>query len=91
MTRGNCALTVATYLTKHGISNAVAYASAGNVTFDIDGDRNNDSKVLLVKNKLSILTKAVELDKQTYLMIKQNLFWAFFIILSLFHFEPRAI
>jgi Cu+-exporting ATPase len=65
-------------LTKHGTSNAVADASTGNVTFDIDGDRINDSKVLLVKNKLSMLPMAFELDKQTYLTIKQNLFWAFF-------------
>jgi len=61
------------------------------VTFDIDGDRINDSKVLLVKNKLSMLPKAIELGKQTYLTIKQNLLEAFFIILSLFRLEPRAI
>jgi cation transport ATPase len=91
MTRGNCALTVATYLTKHGTSNAVADASTGDLTFDIVGDGSNDSQVLLLKNKLSMLPKAIELGKQTYLTIKQNLFGAFFIILSLFRLEPRAI
>jgi cation transport ATPase len=91
MTRGNCALTVATYLTKHGTSNAVADASTGDLTFDIVGDGSNDSQVLLLKNKLSMLPKAIELGKQTYLTIKQNLFGAFFIILSLFRMEPRAI
>lgn len=35
MTCGNCALTVTTYLTKQGASNAVANASTGDVTFDI--------------------------------------------------------
>jgi hypothetical protein len=77
--------------TKYFASNAVANASTGDLTFDIVGDGSNDSQVLLLKNKLSVLPKAIELGKQTYLTIKQNLFGAFFIILSLFRLQPRAI
>ena len=45
MTCGNCALTITTYLTKHGASNAVANASTGDLSFDID-DENIESKLL---------------------------------------------
>ena len=39
MTCGNCALTVTTYLAKQGASNAVANASTGDVSFDIEDEK----------------------------------------------------
>jgi Cu+-exporting ATPase len=82
MTCGNCALTITTYLKKHGASNAVANASTGDLSFDID-DENIESKLLegihdlgfkvQEENKEGELAKSHSKVKQ-YLLIS-FLFW----------------
>ena len=63
-----------------GINDAPSLAKAhiGISLSDASQIAMQSAQVLLLKNKLSILPTAIELGKQTYLTIKQNLFWAFF-------------
>ena len=87
MTCGNCALTVTTYLTKQGASNAVANASTGDVRFDIE-DENIESKLLSGIQDLGFKvveeTESGELVK-SHSKVKQYLF------ISLFFWVPLML
>lgn len=63
-----------------GINDAPALAKAdiGISLSDASQIAIQQSNVILLKNNLSLLPKAMYLGKHTYLTIKQNLFWAFF-------------
>ncbi|MEN9340358.1 MAG: hypothetical protein RIQ62_1670 [Bacteroidota bacterium] len=62
-----------------GINDApsLARATVGISLSDASQIAMQSANMLLLKNKLSLLPMAVGLGKQTYLTIKQNLFWAF--------------
>ena len=87
MTCGNCALTVTTYLAKQGASNAVANASTGDVSFDIE-DENIESKLL---NGIQDLGFKVVEETESGKLVKSHSKVKQYLLISLFFWVPLML
>ena len=87
MTCGNCALTVTTYLAKQGASNAVANASTGDVSFDIE-DENIEFKLL---NGIQDLGFKVVEETESGELVKSHSKVKQYLLISLFFWVPLML